>query len=121
MTKANGGEGGQYMSWERAWSFAKSLPYDLQREMIYNLNLEVFDFLPFATEAVQIEVLQFAPDYVIDLFRDKKRKYTKIVDGKERVGYLPIIKPETLEYLNESRHIKTEPKRKKKGCHNKHA
>jgi len=119
MTKANGGEGGQHMSWGQAWNYAKSLPYDLQKEMVYILNLEIYEFLPFATEETQREVLDNAPDYVIDLFRDKKRKYTKIVDGKERVGYLPIIKQDVLEYLNEAHHIKMEPKRKKKGCHHK--
>ena len=118
MTKANGGESGQHMTWQQAWNFAKSQPYELQKETIYALNVEIYDFLAFATEEIQREVLDNAPDYVIDLFRDKKRKYTKIVDGKERVGYLQIIKPNVLDYLNEARHIiKTEPKRKKIGCH----
>lgn len=107
-------------TWQQAWDFAKSQPYELQTELIYTLNLELYEFLAFASTDVQREVLQFAPDYVIDLFRDKKRKYTKIVDGKEKIGYLQIIKPEVLEYLNESRHIKTEPKSKRKG-HHKHA
>ena len=119
MTEANGGESGQHMTWQQAWNYTKSLPYDLQKEMVYILNLEIYEFLPFATEETQREVLDNAPDYVIDLFRDKKRKYTKIVDGKERVGYLPIIKQDVLEYLNEAHHIKMEPKRKKKGCHHK--
>ena len=120
MARANGGESGQHMSWSQAWNYAKSLPYDLQREMMYTLNTEIYQFLAFATETTQIEVLEFAPDHVIDLFKDKRRKYTKIVNGEERIGYLPIIKPETLEYLNKARHIQTEPKRKKKGCHSKH-
>ena len=117
MPKANGGESGQHMTWQQAWNFAKSQPYELQKETIYALNVEIYDFLAFATEEIQREVLDNAPDYVIDLFRDKKRKYTKIVDGKERVGYLPIIKQDVLEYLNESRHIKADPKRKRRGWH----
>lgn len=120
MAKANGGESGQHMTWQQAWAFAKSQPYELQKETIYVLNLEIYEFLAFASSDVQIEVMKFAPDYVIDLFRDKKRKYIKILDGKERIGYLPILQPETLAYLNESRHIQADPKRKKKGCH-KHA
>ena len=120
MAKASGGESGQHMTWTQAWNYAKSLPYELQKDMIFALNVEVYDFLAFATEAVQIEVLGAAPDYVIDLFRDKKRKYTKIVDGKARVGYLPIILPDVLEYLNEQRGIKTESRKsKRKGCHSK--
>ena len=122
MAKANGGESGQHMSWSQAWNYTKSLPYDLQREMIYILNTEIYQFLAFATESTQLEVLEFAPDYVIGLFKDKRRKYAKIVDGKEHIGYLPIIKPTVLEYLNESRHTsEAEPKRKKRGCHSKHA
>ena len=120
MAKANGGESGQHMTWQQAWGFAKSQPYELQKETIYTLNLEIYDFLAFATESTQLEVLEFAPDYVIDLFKDKRRKYAKIVDGKEHIGYLPIIKPSVLEYINEARHITTGPKRKKKGCHSKH-
>ena len=117
MAKANGGESGQHMTWSQAWNYTKSLPYDLQREMLYTLNTEIYQFLAFATEMTQIEVLDNAPDYVIDLFRDKKRKYVKIIDGKEHIGYLPIIQPEVLATLNEERGIKTEPKRKKRGCH----
>jgi len=121
MAKANGGESGR-MTWERAWNYMRSLPYDLQKEVAYTLNKEIYDFLPFATEETQREVLDNAPDWIIKLFRDKKKKYTRVIDGEERIGYLPVIKPDVLEYLNESRHIiKTEPKRKKRGCHSKHA
>ena len=118
MPQANGGESGQHMSWGQVWSFAKSLPYEHQKRLVYTLNLEIYDFLAFASQDVQIEVLEFAPDYVIDLFKDKWRKYAKIVDGKEHIGYLPIIRPEVLEHLNESRRIKTEGRKsKRRGCH----
>ena len=121
MPQANGGESGQHMSWTQAWSYAKSLPYDLQREMVYTLNLEIYNFLPFATRDVQLEVLEFAPDYVIELFKDKRRKYTKIVDGQEHIGYLPVIPPEVIELLNASRNMKPESRKsKRKGCRGKH-
>ena len=76
MAKASGGESGQHMTWTQAWNYAKSLPYELQKDMIFALNVEVYDFLAFATEAVQIEVLGAAPHYVIYFFPDKGSVYT---------------------------------------------
>jgi len=117
MAKANGGESGQHMTWEQAWGFAKSQPYELQTEIIYRLGVEIYEFLAFASNDVQLEVLQFAPDYIIDLFKDKRRKYVKIVDGKEHIGYLPIIKPDVLAQLDKGKTESNKPKRK--GCHSK--
>ena len=104
-------------TWQQAWDFAKSQPYDLQTEIIYSLNVEIYSFLAFASNDVQLEVLQLAPDYIIGLFKDKRRKYVKIVDGKEHIGYLPIIKPDVLAQLDRG---KTESRKSnRKGCHHK--
>lgn len=105
-------------TWQQAWDFAKSQPYELQTGTIYRLNVEIYEFLAFASDDVQLEVLKFAPDYIIDLFKDKRRKYVKIVDGKEHIGYLPIIKPDVLAQLDRGK-VAESHKPKRKGCHGK--
>ena len=114
------GESGLRMSWDAVWGYLLSLPRPLQEEMAKTLDAELVAFLPFRQREIQIEILDRAPQALIDSLARRKVRYSKPGNG---VGYLPIIKQDVLEYLNESRHIhiKTEPKRKRKGCHSKHA
>jgi len=108
------GESGLRMSWDAVWGYLLSLPRPLQSEMAKTLDAELVAFLPFRQREIQIEILDRAPQALIDSLARRKVRYSKPGNG---VGYLPIIKPETLEYLNEARHINAEPKRKKRGCH----
>ena len=109
------GESGLHMSWDSTWGYLLSLPAGLQNEMGKVLDYELSTWLAFRSREVQIEVLSRAPQPLIDSLARRKVRYSKPGNG---VGYLQIIKPDVLEYLNESRHnIKAEPKRKRKGCH----
>ena len=112
------GESGLRMSWDAVWGYLLSLPRPLQEEMAKTLDAELVAFLPFRQREIQIEILDRAPQALIDSLARRKIRYSKPGNG---IGYLQIVKPEVLEYLNEARHIKTEPKRKRKGCHSKHA
>ena len=112
------GESGLHLSWDAVWGYLLSLPRPLQESMGRALDSELVAFLPFRQSEVQIEILSKAPQALIESLSKRRVRYNKPGNG---VGYLNIIKPDVLEYLNKARHTKTEPKRKKKGCHSKHA
>ena len=109
------GESGLHLSWDAVWGYLLSLPRPLQESMAKTLDSELVAFLPFRQSETQIEILLKAPQALIDSLARRRARYSKPGNG---MGYLQIIKPEVLEYLNESRHIKAKPKRK--GCHSKH-
>ena len=111
------GESGLHMSWTAVWGYLLSLPRPLQESMAKKLDAEMVAFLPFRQREVQIEILSKAPQALIDSLARRKARYNKPGDG---VGYLPIILPEVLEYLNAERGIKTESRKsKRKECHHK--
>ena len=94
-------ETGHRMSWNAAWGFLLSLPYEYQTKMAAALDKELSHWLPFTPLYVQYEVLANAPMAVIESFEKRKVRYSKPTTGE--AGYMPIVSHQVAERIKEER------------------
>ena len=105
------GESGLRFSWSQLWSYLLALPRPHQEAMAIMLDRELVTWLPFRSPEVQREVLERAPQALIDSLKRRRVKYSKPGSGE---GYMPAISPQVVELLDASRGIKPESRKSKR-------